>query len=365
MRMRFYKILFLLIISPLVLHGQSADSLGNGSVVIRYSKGFLYAHHESFKYFTKNYIPAFEINLNKRTDGTKLWHQLYHFPAVGVGYNYTDFGNPEQLGHANSFFTFISVPLIETSKLNLSYKCAGGVAWVSKKFDLYGNIYNIAIGSNLNAYLNLNLDLDVRLINKLHLHAGIGLTHFSNGGSQQPNKGFNIFSSQLGVRYQFNDIQRINRHDSIPGFVKRNEFSLIYGGGVKTLEPARTKKYFVSSLSLNAERKLSYKTMVGLGIDLFKDNSRKEYLLSEDIQNPEGKDLFYAGGHASFDLVFGKTSFTIQMGAYFWQKSKHYESVYHRFGLKYRFSEHWLANVTLKTFWAAADFAEWGIGYRF
>ena len=41
-------------------------------------------------------------------------------------------------------------------------------------------------------------------------------------------------------------------------------------------------------------------------------------------------------------IHFGKTSFTVQMGGYFWQKAKFFQSVYHRFGLKYQFAEHWI-----------------------
>jgi len=359
------RIAIFFVILPFATQGQVIDSVKNISLSLKYGKGFMYAHHESFKYFIEDYIPSFELNVSKRTNGDKLWHQLYRFPTYGIGYHYIDYGNPEVLGHANSVLTFISVPFFENNWLKFSYKCGAGVAWLSEHFDLYGNNYNIAIGSKLNAYLNLNLDADIKLYRKIYLMAGLGLTHFSNGGTQQPNKGFNIFSAQLGVAYHFSDNEQLKRTDTIPKFKRKNEFTVIYGGGVKTLEPARTKKYFVSSLSMNAERQLSYKSRLGIGIDLFKDNSRKEYLVEEDIPSPSGKDLFYAGGHFSYDLVFGKTSFTVQMGAYFWQKSKSFESVYHRFGLKYRFSEHFLANLTLKTYWAAADFAEWGIGYRF
>jgi len=365
MRMNRSLLVFLFIFGQVNLFSQSADSIKNISVSLKYSKGFIYPHHESFKYFIKDYTSAFDFNVSKKVSGEKVWHQLYRNPTVGFGYSHVGFGNPEQLGNANALYSFISISILENQRFRLSSKFAGGVAWLSKRFDLYDNKYNIAIGSNLNAYLNVNLDFDLSLTKRVYLLMGVGLTHFSNGGMQQPNKGFNLFTIQTGVKYKLNDNQELKQSEPIPKYKKKNELTFIYSGGAKTLEPARLRKYFVSSFSLNAERQFTYKSRAGIGIDLFKDNSRKEYLLEEDIVNPKGKDLFYAGGHVSYDLVFGKTSFTIQMGAYFWQHSKHFESVYHRIGLKYRFAEHWMANMTLKTFWAAADFAEWGIGYRF
>lgn len=365
--MRRIKVLFvcLFLLIAVNIKAQYSDSLKNYSISAYFSKGIISPHHESFRYFVKNYTTSFELNLNKRVNGAKLWHQLYGFPYVGFGYHFSDYGNPELLGNSNTLLTYVKLPLVERRKFGIFFKSAAGVSWLSESFDLYENKYNIAIGSQLNAYLNLNLDFDIKMTEKLSLTTGLGLKHFSNGGTQQPNKGINIFCLQAGVKYNFNNYETIEKWDSLPAFKRFNEFSIIYGGGVKTLLPARKKKYFVSSVSLNAERQLSHKSRIGLGLDLFKDNSRKEYLLEEDVENPEGKDLFYAGAHASYDFVFGKTSFTVQMGGYIWQKSKFYEDVYHRFGIKYRFGKHWMANLTLKTFWAAADFAEWGIGYRF
>ncbi len=104
-------------------------------------------------------------------------------------------------------------------------------------------------------------------------------------------------------------------------------------------------------------------------INFLDDNSKEDYLrfkkiIEKNTRDSKTKDSFYSGVHVSYDLIFGKTSFTIQTGVYLWQRAKDFQPIYHRFGLKYRFSEHWMANLTLKTFWAAADFAEWGIGYR-
>jgi hypothetical protein len=361
---RIFIILIIIVLRQSNCFSQT-DSIRNYSISAKYGYGFLYAHHKSFEYFIKDYVQSFEVNINSRTRGNKSWHMLYRYPTVGYGYKFSTLSNNQILGNANALFTFISIPIAESKNLKFSYKCAGGVAWLSKKFDLYSNNSDIAIGSKLNAYLNINLDLDFRIIDKMHLILGGGLSHYSNGGFKQPNKGLNIFSVQTGLVYQMTQEQFPKRFDSIPKFKKTNKFSIIYSAGLKGLEPARTRKYFVSGLALNAERQFGYKSRIGIGLDLFKDNSRKEYLKTEGIENPVTKDLFYAGSHFSYDFVFGKTSFTIQMGVYIWQKAKYYQTTYNRFGIKYQISDHLLANLTLKTYWAAADFTEWGIGYRF
>jgi len=363
------KTIIILIIILLIkenIFSQKADSTKYISLSAKYSTGYIYAHHRSFKYFIKDYVPAFEANIGFGKKGDKIWQQLYRYPTVGFGYYHAELGNSEILGHVDAVFPYINIPVLERKNFKLCTKFAVGVAWLSKKFDLYENNYNIAIGSKLNAYLNINIESQLKLTKQVYLLAGLGITHYSNGGMAQPNKGLNIISVSAGLLYNFQkeDFKKIEKE--IPKFKKKNEYSVIISTGAKTLEPARTHRYFVSSLSFNAERQFSYKGRYGIGIDLFKDNSRKEYLKEkENVENPTTADLFYAGGHASYDFVFGKTSFTIQMGGYFLNKAKFFQDVYHRFGLKYRFADHLIANITLKTYWAAADFAEWGIGYRF
>ncbi|RLD77863.1 MAG: hypothetical protein DRJ10_11225, partial [Bacteroidetes bacterium] len=312
---------------------QKDDSLKYIKVSAKYATGYIYAHHQSFKYFINDYVPAFEANIGFRKKGDKIWHQLYRYPVLGFGYYHAELGNPEVLGHVDAIFPYINISILEKNKFKMCTKFAVGVAWLSKSFDLYNNNYNIAIGSKLNTYININLESKLKLAKRTWLLAGLGMTHYSNGGMTQPNKGINIFSASAGVLYNIQKKEFNKIEQNIPKFIKKNEYTLILSAGTKTLEPARTHRYLVSSLSFNAERQFSFKGRYGIGIDIFKDNSREEYLKeSEDIENPTTADLFYAGGHASYDFVFGKTSFTVQMGGYFLSRAKFFQYVYHRFG---------------------------------
>ena len=358
-------ILLCLLFFKVSVFSQNTDSVKYINISAKYSIGYIYAHHESLKYFIKDYVPSFEANIGFRKKGDKIWHSLYRYPTVGFGYYYANLGNPEVLGNTYALLTYIDIPVLEKKNFTLYTKYAVGVAWLSKSYNLYNNNYNIAIGSKLNAYLNIYIKSKLKLSKQINLITGFGITHYSNGGTTQPNLGLNIISASVGLSYKIHKQEFTKQKYEIPQFKKKNEYSVIIAAGSKTLQPARTERYSTFSLSLNAERRFSYKGKYGFGIDIFKDNSRKEYLKDEDIENPSGLDLYYAGGHASYDFIFGRTSFTVQMGAYFFNKSKFFEAVYHRFGVKYSFSNNLIANITLRSFWAAADFPEFGIGYKF
>ncbi len=364
--------LLIVLIVPINLSAQQSPESLNYYVSADYNNGFILPHHKAFNYFIKGYAKSINLSVAKQADGSKHWHKLYNRPYFGLAYNHTNFGNNSELGHAHSLYPFIAFSLFDKHKISSNLQLAAGFAWINKHFDIHENVYNIAIGSHLNAYLNFNINVNLKLNDKFGLSSALGFTHFSNGGTHQPNKGLNVISLNLGLKHYFKKTKQVSDNKDI--ILKTNNkkylFSFIVASGFKTLEPALTKTYFVHSLQFNTERNLGNRHRIGVGIDFFNDNSVVDYLrfkkiIETAIKLGQEKDNYYAGAHFSYDLVFGKTSFTIQTGAYFWQKAKSFQDIYHRFGLKYRFSKHWLANLTLKTFWAAADFAEWGIGYVF
>jgi len=363
--MKKFIVSILLIINIFKVSAQT-DSLKQSYVSAAYKYGVIYAHYDDFKYFIEDYVRGVELNYGFRSTGEKLWQRIYHYPEIGVGYTFINFGNPDVLGSAHAAFTYVNLPLIERKKCLFTAKFAVGVGYLNKPFDLYDNKYNIAIGSYINAYLNINFDIKYTVYKQWKLIAGFGLSHFSNGGTTKPNKGINLFLPSLGFSYDFQK-KAVERPDfEIPEFEKNIELSIIYAAAYSSIEPANPDKYFASDISVNFERQFSYKGRYGIGLDLFYDNSLSVYVPGS-MDEPEISnigDLIYAGGHISYDFVFGRTSFTVQIGAYFFQGQKFNEELYNRFGLKYRFAEHWVANLTLKTYWAKAKFPEFGIGYR-
>lgn len=361
----FYKsiITLLIFLTQATIWSQTKDTTKNISFSAKYSYGYIYPHHKSFEYFINNYVTAFETNIGFKTKGEKKWQQLYNYPTIGIGYYFANLGNPELFGYVNTIYPFISVPIIDKDKIKVSYTFSEGIAWINKKFDLYNNNYNFVIGSHLNVYINIGLETEIKINSKLDLILSFDLSHFSNGGTKQPNKGFNLITLQSGIKYNLHE-EDYKIKNEIPNFTANTEYSIVIAGGFKNLPPAKTTFYPVSSIMINAKRQFSYKGKIGIGIDLFFDKSRVITLIYEGIENPTNAELFYGGSHLSYDFVYGKMSFTTQFGIYLLRKARFYQTTYNRFGLSYKFENNLTVNIHLKTFWAAADFIEYGIGYR-
>ena len=369
----FFIIAFLSIVFfPSTAQIPESNNNNNFYLENKYHYGFIWAHSSVINYFAKGHVPCIEINIGRQTDGKQYWHQVLGNPSVGVGYYWANLGNPDILGNVNAVYYYINIPIIKKSNFTFNYNLAAGLSYLSKCFDIKDNYYNVAIGSHFNSYLNVSIDTKIRLFPRLLLINGIGITHFSNGSVMVPNLGLNVIAYNCGIKYLLSreknkPVQTIPDHiaTSKDKFKRVNEFSIIYAAGAKEIHPPGERKYFISLISANIDRIFSYKRKAGLGIDVFYDGSISKKFQNEGEFNIKTVDLIRPGIHISHDLVFNKLSFTTQLGVYIFTKWEGDGYFYHRFGLKYKFTEHFFANLTLKTHYANADFTEWGFGYCF
>jgi len=352
----------LLICFSLNIYSQNITN--NLQVEVKGQYGFILPHHSFFKFFNDKHPYAFNIETSKRLTGKKEWEQLYRYPAFGYGLYYCNLGNKKYFGEAYAIYGFINIPIIKKNEFSFNYTLAGGYSYLSKSFDIYDNYYNLAIGSPGNVYVNLALDTKWQLFENIIFDIGFGITHYSNGAVAKPNTGINVVTAHTGLIYKFNSTNYIK--NEIQAHKKYYEYSVIYGAGIRENAPPIGDKYFASSISFNSERGFWRKRKLGLGLDIFYDNSIITRLAEEDsIFNTNELDNFRSGIHFSHDLIFGKTSITMQIGTYFYDKYKNDGPIYNRFGIKHKLNKHWFANLALKTHFAKADFIECGFGYYF
>lgn len=83
--------------------------------------------------------------------------------------------------------------------LSLNYEWNFGAAIGWKPFSEQNKYFNLTVGSQVNAYLNLNMTLQWQMNPAMALFAGIGVSHFSNGNTSFPNPGVNSFGLRMGI----------------------------------------------------------------------------------------------------------------------------------------------------------------------
>ncbi len=361
------KIFIILFFLSFNIFAQNDTLSNNYFIQANLGYGFIFEHRSSISYYVTGHIPEFKLKIGKSTTGKKSWQGLYKYPDLGFGYYYADLRNKDVLGKVNAAYFFIDVPYIRAKKINFSYNFELGLSYLTKAFDIKTNYINTAIGSHINAYINLGLLLDLKLSDKIVLSNIINFTHYSNGKFASPNLGLNIINFQTGIKYYINKKQPVKTEKIDKSTVKnKNIYYFNLSSGVQQISISDKKKYLCNSVNFNYGRILSKKHIIGFGIDFFNNSGLYKSLNYSHYADIYDKSYNYRiGAHISNDFVFNKFSFTVQAGYYIYTKWRGTEFIYNRFGITYKLSKHFTTNITLKTHIIKADYVEFGFGYYF
>ncbi len=326
--------------------------------------GYIIAHHSNMSQLIKGHLFGGELNYVFRTDGSKPWQQIHHYPEIGMCALHMDLANPQQLGTLEAIYPYTNIRLNKLSKrMSLNLRLGLGLAYITKPFDRITNHQENAIGSHLNGFVNLRLNTGIMLSKAWRLDAGVGLSHASNGAIKTPNLGLNMASINLGVGYVFGNKNLQLKKDSIAKAKKEWHASIIGVVGVKEMMPPGTQRYTAYGLMINMYHNSNYKNKIGGGIEMSYNNSLRK-LLIDDTLSTSTPNLLRAGIKFCYSFNMHRVSLPIDFGVYLYDNRNYDGRFFHRIGIRYMVTKHIIANVTLITHWAVADYFEWGIGYQ-
>ena len=361
-----FIIFFIVFITGFYAKGQFSEEISEGlGIETDFGYGFIMPHHKSIEYTLEDHIRTFDIKLTKSTYGRRYWNQLYKYPYYGIGFYRSNLGNDDVYGYVNALYSYVKVPFIGTSdKTNLSWQIAFGASYITKYFDIEDNPQNLAIGSNLNIYIDFGLQSKIPLSQKLSLMNSVRFTHVSNGKIKSPNKGLNIISGSIGLSYDLSTKPEKIKMET-PEIENKHNYTLVYAGGIKTKSRYESGYYYASSLIFDYNRNYSHKGRWSAGADIFFDGTNKQFSNNTEKADIVNSDLYQVGLHVGNDLIMGNLSLVINVGGYIYAPVEVPAPIYSRIGLRYRINNKFIINYTLKSHWASASYIEWGIGYVF
>jgi hypothetical protein len=335
----------------------------------RLNYGFLINHHLEMQVFNAHFM-AFELNLGAETYGKKRWESMYAYPIVGMSFWHSDLGNSEFIGKANALFPYINFPLTRNEKYELNFRLGGGLAYLTKHFDRLTNYKYLAIGSHVNAAINLMFEMRWRPVPRTQLSVGVAMMHFSNGSLKTPNYGINIPSVNLAIAYHLTKANANINRKLLPELTKfefdgrKNiEVDLVSAFGMKDISEYGDR-FYVYTLSGNAFKAVSYKSKVGIGFDLFYDNSDLRKAELEHIYLERKSQIMKPGASMGYQLNLSRTSFIFNLGFYLGGKMARAGASYYKVGMRVMLSRNIFASIALKTHFARADYIGVGIGYK-
>lgn len=341
--------------------------------------GVLYPHHLELERYNAHF-PSYELSVHRSTFGKKRWEFLYHYPIIGFTFYYSSLGGEtspfDELGAVYALYPFINFPLNSGENSLLTFKLGVGLSYLTNKYHPTENFHNYAIGSHINAAINLSFEYRQHLTKRLSVVSSFGLTHFSNGSTMTPNFGINIFSAALGLSYFIKEpnpqlVSRLKPELYPFEFDYRRYFyaDLAFSIGYKDMSQEYGEHSFfgVFNLAGNVLYPISAKGMAGINFELVQDFSDKAYL-QESGRWEDGNtlvDIIRPGIGMTYEMVMDRTSFLFNIGWHLGGADLHEGSFYQKLSVRYTFYENWFATFGLTTHYAKADFLGIGIGRHF
>ncbi|NOU17698.1 MAG: hypothetical protein HOO91_09075 [Bacteroidales bacterium] len=334
-----------------------------------YHYGFVAPHHDYMAYFINEHVQGFQINLGISTIGNKYWNKYYNYPRIGIGYYHSGLGNRYIYGLLNAGYLYVDRSFFNLSnRFNLGNRISFGLGHISKRFDLYSNNYNTVIGSKLNVFIQYNIEGAVKITPLVQMKMGLSLIHSSNGSIHEPNIGFNVVTSSIGLQYSLtNQVYNIKKESPISLDSSKIQFIASVAFGWKSISRFHSYEYPVYAISCEYSKKISSTGWLGLAITGYLDRSIKKEFEIQLVPDSTFKssDYYSIALNPSYEMKMGRLSFLFQPGVYLKHSVKEYGLITNRIGLRYNFRNNIAVGIAIKTHWLAkADIVEWSIGYR-
>ncbi len=304
-----------------------------------------------------------ELRIGFQTTGVEYWHQPYNYPTLGLGFYSANFNNTV-LGKPKAVFAFLEFPFARKTKSYFSTSWSIGAAFNMNEYDSIYNPENVAIGSDLNIYIDFSLMYKYKLSKRFMLGGGLKLQHFSNGAYKQPNLGLNMVSGAVSViYYPTQTISKFIEKDK-PEFKKNYEVTTMAAFGLRATSSEKdSEKYFNSTISVSVNKRVTFKRTLGVGFDYFYQSYLIDYY--QDKNSITNKDLMSYAGFLSSGMLINRFRVVVQLGFYMHRPVDFGLFFYERVALRYYPINKMFINFSIKAHGAKAEFIEWGLGYSF
>ena len=356
------------LLHTLPVHGQDSVRCGSWLSVNAHYGFVVPLYSNSMDYLIQGHVPAIEIDYLHKPSGNKPWQNNYHCPETGIALFHAWLGNPAELGQMTGVYPFVNFHLQKSYKEALYMRIGIGLGYMHVIFNRLTNYKDNVIGAHFNAMINVRLTTHFYLSNKLRIEAGLGITHCSNGNYQAPNLGINLVTVNTGLSWCLHAYKCLPPASVDSAWARHKIENNIYAaGGLSEREPPGQAKYGAVTFNYTRYYRLSCKSKLGGGLDVFYNNTNIARMADDSIFLKSPLQNIQVGAKAAYELTIGKISLPLEAGAYLYTKYKGNGIngiIYNRIGIRYYANRHFIVSLTLLTHFATADYIEWGVGYR-
>lgn len=349
--------------------GLSAQENPRFAVEANYFYGNIVKHSPDISHLITHYPEGVLLSFSKKTFGAQAWERRYNYPELGVTFTYQDLKN-QYLGENYGLYAHMGFYFL---KRHLLVKVGQGLAYATNPYDQDTNYQNNAFGSPVlsSTYLSGNFVWEA-IFEGVGFQAGISLIHYSNADFISPNSSTNTAAVNVGLNYLLGHEKEVNYvpKDAKEKYTEPFHYNLVLRSGVNSARIIGTGSLPFLTLSAYADKRLSRKSTVQGGVEMFFSRAMEEYINYHSSAFPEGgttgeEDAKRVGIFVGHQLTFNKTSVLTQLGYYaYYPYARFVRQVYNRVGLQRELYKDLFASVTVRSHGANAEAVEFSIGYR-
>uniref|UniRef100_UPI003216E675 acyloxyacyl hydrolase n=1 Tax=uncultured Draconibacterium sp. TaxID=1573823 RepID=UPI003216E675 len=309
---------------------------------------------------------SYTLKMLWQNPGYSNWQKIYNSPYYGFGITLGNFFNPEETGHPISAYGILGLPVKRWKKLELYSEFQYGLTCNWNYYDPVTNPKNLVIGGGMTVHLDAGLNAFYPINKHLDLGAGVSFKHFSNGGFERPNRGFNIFSPSVEVKYHFNSRPKVRETPKPDRQERSNDLLLMLGyGDHQLVEHELDTNYFaISGISAIYCTQFSNAFRLGYGADF-------NYWWGLNA-GPDGApntptfENLTLGIILQPEIIVGKLTLLSGIGMYVFHRNYgNMKKPYQRLGVRYDFYRNWSLGVNVRAInFMLAEFMEFNLSYK-
>ncbi|MGF1635731.1 MAG: acyloxyacyl hydrolase [Cyclobacteriaceae bacterium] len=331
---------------------------------LKSSYGFIIPHSSELRSISSSNTYSIQAEWSQLRLDQKAWENCHCFYELGLGAEYTDFGNPVVLGAASNLYFFIEPYLKYNQKIFSTFRVGIGVNYLSQVYDSISNPENLFFSRPISLLLFTGLSLHYQISEKISMSLDGHYKHISNGGVKQPNKGMNFAALGLSINYRpentkWPEFERQSSHNN------KAQYYLGIFGSMRTAKADSLhpdQRSAMLGIQTGVVKPLTHLNAVGLGAELsyngnYRIEGRRGANTSPLIVSPMLQHHFF----------IGRVNFSQQLGIYLYHQHSHRPDrlLFQRYALNYIFKSGWYIGGSLKAHAHVAEHMVIQTGYFF
>ena len=334
------------------------------SIGVGVQHGFIFAHSREVQNTEGARPTGAELIFSWQRNDKAIWDLCNCYPRQGLLLNYYDY-DTRILGKAFTGAYFIEPSFRISDRFQFSFKASAGLSYLTNPFDSIKNPTNQSYSTTLSGYLLVGAGVWYRLSDNFRLNGSANYQHISNGGMRQPNKGINWPTAGLALSYQKTPRKFYTGIRSREKFWKDDHPRWDVGvfGIAKRIrdEHGNSRRLPLVGLSLQGSKQVGSINALTAGVEAFYDDALRYKIKSDSLD----QTAMRAGLLLGHEFLLGKFIFSQRLGVYVLNATDYFNTIYHRWGVHYRFHPNWGAGFNLQAHRHVADFIDLRVIYSF